>query len=196
MPRARRFERGADGGRRLADLVRAKDAALREHADAVAGLASAVAVALGLDEEDRTLVARAAELHDVGKLVVPSEVIRKPGPLDTAERELMEGHTLIGEAIVGALRGLRPVAALVRSSHERWDGTGYPDRLTGARIPLGARIIAVCDAYVAMVERRTYGTVLGEDAALAELRRCAGTQFDPQVVEAFCAVMAPAARAA
>jgi HD-GYP domain-containing protein (c-di-GMP phosphodiesterase class II) len=192
MPRARRFERGADTGGWLAELVRARGSELREHTDAVVDLARSVATALGLDADDRELVARAAELHDVGKLAVPEAILAKRGPLDAAERALMDRHTVIGEAIVDAMQGLRPVAALVRASHERWDGAGYPDRLAGERIPLGARIVAVCDAYSAMVQERAYGEALGEEEALAELRRCAGTQFDSHVVAAFCAAMAGA----
>jgi two-component system cell cycle response regulator len=192
MPRARRFERGADTGGWLAGLVRARGGDLREHTDTVVDLARSVATALGLDPDDRELVARAAELHDVGKLAVPEAILAKPGPLDGAERALMDRHTVIGEAIVDAVPGLRPVAALVRASHERWDGAGYPDRLAGERIPLGARIVAVCDAYSAMVQERAYGEALGEEEALAELRRCAGTQFDSHVVAAFCAAMAGA----
>jgi putative nucleotidyltransferase with HDIG domain len=192
MPGARRFERGPDAGGWLAELVRARGSELGEHTDAVAEMARAVATALGLDAEDRELVARAAELHDIGKIAVPDAILAKRGPLDPEERAVMDRHTIIGEAIVDATRGLRPVAALVRASHEHWDGSGYPDRLVGERIPLGARIVAVCDAFSAMVEERAYGEVLAEDAALAELRRCAGTQFDPRVVDAFCAVVTPA----
>jgi two-component system cell cycle response regulator len=196
MPGARRFERGADAAGWLAELVRARGSELGEHTDAVVNMARSVAAELGLDAEDRELVARAAELHDVGKVAMPDAILAKRGPLDDAERALMNRHTVIGEAIVDAARGLRPVAALVRASHERWDGSGYPDRLAGERIPLGARIVAVCDAFSAMIERRAYGEVLAEEAALEELRRCAGTQFDPRVVEAFCAVVTPAVRAA
>jgi two-component system cell cycle response regulator len=192
MPGARRFERGSDGGGWLAELVRARGSELREHTDAVADMARSVAMTLGLDAEDRELVACAAELHDVGKVAMPDAILAKRGPLDAVERALMERHTIIGEAIVDAAPALRPVAALVRASHERWDGSGYPDRLAGERIPLGARIVAVCDAFSAMIEERAYGEVLAEEAALGELRRCAGTQFDPRVVDAFCAVMAPA----
>jgi HD-GYP domain-containing protein (c-di-GMP phosphodiesterase class II) len=196
MPSARRFERGADTRGWLAELVRGRGGELREHTDAVVGTARAVAAALGLDAEDRELVACAAELHDVGKLAVPEAILAKPGPLDAAERALMDRHTVIGEAIVDAMHGLRPVAALVRASHERWDGSGYPDGLAGDRIPLGARIVAVCDAFSAMVQERAYGETLGEEEALAELRRCAGTQFDPAVVAAFCTAGATARRLA
>jgi diguanylate cyclase (GGDEF)-like protein len=161
---------------------------LLAHTAAVTDLARAVAGALGLDPEQRDVVARAAELHDVGKVAIPDAILAKPGPLDEDEREFMRRHTVIGEAIIEAAPALRPVAALVRASHERWDGSGYPDGLVGEGIPLGARIVAVCDAYSAMVQARAYGEVLGEHDALEELRRCAGSQFDPAVVAAFCAL--------
>jgi two-component system cell cycle response regulator len=157
-----------------------------EHAREVAALATAVARALGLDHRGRENVARAAELHDIGKMAIPAEILTKPGPLEAAERSLLRRHTLVGEAMIGAAPTLRPVALLVRASHERWDGRGYPDGLEAEEIPLGARIVAVCDAFSAMCEPRPYGTVLSEAQALGELRRCAGTQFDPRVVEAFC----------
>jgi HD-GYP domain-containing protein (c-di-GMP phosphodiesterase class II) len=166
---------------------------LLEHTEAVSGLARAVAGALGLAAEERDVIARAAELHDVGKVAIPDAILAKPGPLDDDERAFMRRHTVIGEAIIEAAPALRPVAALVRASHERWDGSGYPDGLAGEAIPLGARIVAVCDAYCAMVQERAYGEVLPEAEALAELRRCAGTQFDPGVVAAFCAVRLAAA---
>jgi HD-GYP domain-containing protein (c-di-GMP phosphodiesterase class II) len=152
----------------------------------VAELAAAVARALGLDRRTRDDVARAAELHDVGKMAIPAEILAKRGPLDGAERDLVRRHTVVGEAMIGAAPTLRRVAQLVRASHERWDGRGYPDGLAGEAIPLGARIVAVCDAYSAMCEDRPYGEVLTEAEAMAELRRCAGTQFDPRVVHAFC----------
>jgi two-component system cell cycle response regulator len=194
MPRTRRFERGPGTGAWLTELVGARLPELLEHANAVADLARAVAEALGLDGEDGELVVRAAELHDVGKVAVPDAILAKPGPLDEAERAFMERHTVIGEAIVEAAPALAPVAALVRASHERWDGAGYPDGLAAEAIPLGARIVAVCDAYSAMVQARPYGPVLDEAEALDELRRCAGSQFDPRVVAAFCAVTTPPAR--
>jgi HD-GYP domain-containing protein (c-di-GMP phosphodiesterase class II) len=106
----------------------------------------------------------------------------------------MRRHTEIGAAIIEAAPALRPVANLVRASHERWDGRGYPDGLTGEEIPLGARIVAVCDAYSAMMQTRPYGPVLDEAEALAELRRCSGSQFDPRVVKAFCRIRAQARR--
>jgi two-component system cell cycle response regulator len=184
--------RPASASRQSGDvLLRAlgeREPELLEHTEAVTGLARAVAGALGLGPEARDVVSRAAELHDVGKVAIPDAILAKPGPLDDDEREFMRRHTTIGEAIIDAAPALRPVAALVRASHERWDGDGYPDGLVGDAIPLGARIVAVCDAYSAMVQERPYGSVLTEEEALGELRRCAGSQFDPHVVAAFCSV--------
>jgi HD-GYP domain-containing protein (c-di-GMP phosphodiesterase class II) len=171
----------------------AQEPAAAAHAHEVAELAAEVAQALGLDRRGREEVARAAELHDVGKLAIPSEILDKRGPLAAPERALMRRHTLVGEAMIGCAPALRRVALLVRASHERWDGHGYPDGLRGEAIPLGARIVAVCDAYSAMCEDRPYGNVLSEAEALAELRRCAGTQFDPRVVHAFCLARGAAA---
>ena len=181
---------GGGPGRMAADALLSalarEEPAMLGHARDVAGLAADVARTLGLDRRARENVARAAELHDIGKLAIPAEILAKHGPLDAGERELMRRHTLVGETMICAAPTLRPVALLVRASHERWDGHGYPDGLEGEAIPLGARIVAVCDAFSAMRESRPYGNVLTEAEALAELRRCSGTQFDPRVVEAFC----------
>jgi HD-GYP domain-containing protein (c-di-GMP phosphodiesterase class II) len=141
---------------------------------------------LGLAAEEIDQVTRAAELHDIGKMAIPQAILDKPAPLDSAEWSLIEQHTVIGERILAAAPALRPVGELVRSSHERWDGKGYPDQLAGEDIALGARIIAVCDAYEAMTGGRPYRPAIPGPDALAELRRCAGSQFDPAVVEAFC----------
>jgi len=153
----------------------------------------AVGRELGLGPEALDEIARGAELHDVGKVAVPEAILGKPGPLDEAEWQIMRQHTVIGERILAAAPALRPVARLVRSSHERWDGSGYPDGLVGERIPLGARIITVCDAFDAMRQARPYAASMTEAQALAELHRCAGTQFDPRVVDAFAAVLAQGA---
>jgi two-component system cell cycle response regulator len=165
---------------------------LREHMDHVAEYAAATARQLGLTGEIVDEIARAAELHDIGKIAVPDSVLHKPGPLDDDEWTLMRQHTLIGERILLAAPALKPVAALVRASHERWDGSGYPDQLAGDAIPFGARIVAVCDAYDAMTSDRTYRRALTSTAALAELWRCAGSQFDPAVVDAFVTAVAAA----
>ena len=161
---------------------------LGDHVHDVGLLAEAVAEELGLTGQQLHHVRQAAELHDIGKVAVPSAILDKPGKLDADEWAFIARHTLIGERILGAAIALRPVAKLVRSSHERWDGSGYPDGLAGTDIPLGARIVTACDAYDAMTSDRPYQRSLGHGEALEELRRCAGTQFDPDVVDAFCRV--------
>jgi diguanylate cyclase (GGDEF)-like protein len=173
----------------LMRTMQAKQPDLDEHADEVADLARRVALRLGLAGEDLDEVARAAELHDVGKVGIPDAILNKPAGLDPIEWEYMRQHTILGERILNAAPALRPVARLVRASHERWDGTGYPDRLAGEDIPLGARIVAVCDAYHAMTADRPYRQALPHDVACTELRAGAGGQFDPGVVEAFLAVV-------
>ena len=156
------------------------------HLEGVAKLAVALGRCLELDAEQLDILTRAARLHDVGKMAVPDAILRKPGPLNDQEWNVIHNHTLIGERILAAAPALVPVAKLVRSSHERWDGGGYPDGLAGQEIPLGSRIIAVCDAYAAMVEDRPWRLPRSSEEALAELRECAGTQFDPALVDVFC----------
>ena len=177
----------------LLSTLREREPDLHLHLEGVAGLASGVARALGMGAEERDEVIRAAELHDIGKVAVPDAILNKPGPLDDSEWKFMREHTVIGERILAAAPALKGVAGLVRSSHERWDGGGYPDRLAAEEIPLGARIVSVCDAYHAMTTDRPYSPGLSHDEALAELRLCAGTQFDPTVVEAFVRVNSLAA---
>lgn len=174
----------------LLQVLREREPELHDHLEGVAALVVGVARRLGLSAEQVDEVARAAELHDIGKIAIPDEILHKPGPLDADEWRLMREHTVIGDRILGAAPAMRPVAAIVRSSHERFDGGGYPDGLAGTRIPLGARIVAVCDAYDAMVSERPYQGSLPHLDALTELRRCAGSQFDPQVVAAFSDVIA------
>jgi diguanylate cyclase (GGDEF)-like protein len=168
---------------------------LEGHLGGVAQLAEAVGRHLGLEGEALDHVRVAAELHDVGKVAIPDAILNKPGPLDDDEWAFMRRHTLIGERIVAAAPALGPVAKLVRASHERWDGDGYPDRTAGEDIPLGARIVAVCDAYDAIVADRPYRRGRSAGEALEELQRCAGAQFDPSVVAAFSAVHAAERRA-
>jgi diguanylate cyclase (GGDEF)-like protein/putative nucleotidyltransferase with HDIG domain len=174
----------------LMRTLQAKQPSLHEHSSQVATLATAVARRLGHSAEEVDEIARAAELHDVGKVGVPDAILDKPGRLDPHEWEFIRQHTILGERILNAAAALRPVARIVRASHERWDGTGYPDQLSGTAIPRGARIVAVCDAYEAMTADRSYRRALSAGAAAAELRRSAGTQFDPEVVEAFLAELA------
>lgn len=179
----------AQGVDLLLRLLSERDPELGDHVNDVAELAAAVAERLRLPAGEREDIRSAAALHDIGKLAIPDSILGKPGPLDDDEWSFMRRHTLIGERILGATPGLAPVAALVRASHERPDGRGYPDRLAGDQVPLGARIVAVCDAYHAMVSDRPYRRALRHATALAELRNGAGTQFDGVVVEAFAAVL-------
>ncbi len=158
---------------------------LRSHLGGVADLAESTALSLQLSHDLVEQVRHATELHDVGKVAVPDAILTKPGPLDEEEWTFIRRHTIIGERIIGAAPALTRVAALVRHSHERWDGRGYPDGLAGADIPLGARIVAVADAFDAMTSPRPYSRPRSPAAALDELARNAGTQFDPAVVEAF-----------
>lgn len=170
---------------------------LEEHLDEVTELAERVGRESGMSLEEIDALRHAAELHDIGKVAIPDAILSKPGPLDASEWEFMRRHTLIGERIVSAAVALRPAGQVVRSSHERWDGKGYPDGLGGEQIPLGARIVAVCDAYHAMTADRVYRQAMGHADAMDELRRCAGTQFDPAVVEVFeHAIATPGARSA
>jgi len=172
----------------LLQVLREREPALREHLDEVAALAGQLGRELRLEPETLDELTRAAELHDVGKMALPEALLGKPRPLTAADWAFVHEHTVVGERILGAAPALRPVARLVRSSHERWDGAGYPDGLAGEAIPLGARVIAVCDAFHAMTAGRPDRPPLAAQDALRELRRCAGTQFDPRVVEAFARV--------
>ena len=163
---------------------------LGDHSNDVVEEAEMMARAIGLDDDALTIVVTAADLHDIGKLGVPDEIITKPGPLDEQEWEFIKQHTVIGERIIAAAGlPMEGIGELVRSSHERWDGRGYPDGLEGEEVPLGARIISICDAFGAMTEERSYKPAFSIPEALAELRRCAGTQFDPHLVEVFCRII-------
>ncbi len=167
-------------------LLNERQPELHQHVRDVGLLATAIGRTYDLDSEQLDELRRAAELHDLGKLAIPDRILDKPGPLSEAEWRLIRQHTIIGERILNAAPALRPVARLVRSSHERWDGGGYPDRLAGRAIPLGSRIIAACDAYDAITSERAYDAARSRNEAVAELRRNAGSQFDPEVVERLC----------
>jgi diguanylate cyclase (GGDEF)-like protein/putative nucleotidyltransferase with HDIG domain len=186
--RAARFRAAAS----LAKAVDLRDTYTGSHSARVAELAARVAARLGLDQEHIELSRLAGSLHDLGKLAIPEEILRKPGPLTGPERLVLERHPQIGFRMLDSL-GIDPVADWILHHHERWDGTGYPDRLPGPEIPLGARIIFVVDAYDAMTSDRVYRGRLAQEDALAELERCAGTQFDPAVVAALAEELQPAA---
>jgi HD-GYP domain-containing protein (c-di-GMP phosphodiesterase class II) len=130
-----------------------------------------------------------ALLHDVGKIGIPESILNKPGPLTDDEFTVMKTHTVIGADIIAGIPGMEEVVSLVRSSHERWDGRGYPDGLQGNEVPRGAYVIAVCDAYHAMIEDRVYRKAMSAEGAFAELQRCSGSQFMPAAVDALIAVV-------
>jgi two-component system cell cycle response regulator len=179
----------ASAGKQTRDLalkiLAAYEPVLHAHAWHVAELTEGVARRLGLTGTDLSDVVRAAELHDIGKVAIPYSLLHKAGPLDEHEWELMRRHPTIGSNILGAAPALARVAHIVGATHERYDGSGYPRALAGEQIPLASRIVFVCDSFDAMVSQRPFGEAKGEIEALRELRRCAGTQFDPRVVEAF-----------
>lgn len=171
----------------LLAALAARDTELGEHLTGVATAARRVGARLGVAGRDLQDLVYAAELHDVGKVAIPDSILSKPGPLDAAEWDFMRRHTVIGERILAVAPSMKAVAMIVRATHERCEGGGYPDGVSGEAIPLAARIIAVCDAYDAMVAARPYRRAVSHSEALAELRRCAGAQFDPRVVDAFVA---------
>jgi PAS domain S-box-containing protein/diguanylate cyclase (GGDEF)-like protein len=167
-----------------------REPSLRDHIDEVTELSVAVGARLGVSGEGLEELRLAAELHDVGKLAIPDAVLLKRGPLSDEEWILMRQHTLIGQRILAAAPALGSIGEIVRATHERWDGKGYPDGLIEKEIPVAARIIAVCDAYVAMTSDRPYRLAMSPMLALAELRNHAGGQFDPEVVRVFCSEVA------
>jgi HD-GYP domain-containing protein (c-di-GMP phosphodiesterase class II) len=173
----------------LGDVVEADDSYTGSHSRGVVELSLAVSDHLGLDSRQRRNVEFAALLHDVGKIAVPKEIINKPGPLDEGEWKIMHRHTIEGEAMLNRVGGvLSEVGRIVRSSHEHYDGSGYPDGLAGDEIPIEARIVTCCDAFSAMTTTRSYRKAMPLEEALAELHDCAGTQFDPQVADALAAI--------
>jgi HD-GYP domain-containing protein (c-di-GMP phosphodiesterase class II) len=170
----------------LLQVITEQGASLDDHVERVSELSGALAKALGEPEHEVSRIRVAARLHDVGKTAIPAAILDKPGPLDGLEWKFMQRHPLIGERIASAAPALASTAALIRSSHERVDGHGYPDGLCGEDIPLGARIIAVCDAFQAMTSDRVYHRRRSVADALEELQRSAGTHFDATIVTAFC----------
>jgi len=178
-------DRGMDA---FLEALAAREPSMHAHLEGVAGLAVEVGRALGLADEELHELARAAQLHDLGKVAVPDEILVKPTALDEREWSFIRQHTVVGERILRASPAFRGAAAIVRSSHERWDGTGYPDGLAGEEIPVASRIVCACDAFEAMTSTRPYREARPVDAALAELERCSGTQFDPAIVEILVSV--------
>jgi putative nucleotidyltransferase with HDIG domain len=180
----------------LGELVEADDHYTGTHSRDVVDLSLAVAEAVGLDSARRRDVEFAALLHDVGKMRVSKDIINKRGPLDPAEWEVIRRHTIDGELMLRRVGGaLSNVGRIVRSSHERFDGAGYPDGLAGEAIPLEARIVSVCDSYSAMTTDRPYRAAMSVGQAVAELHRCAGSQFDPDVVLALTQVLGTSSEA-
>ncbi len=173
----------------LVAALEERDPHLGLHLNDVGELAVVVGRRLGLDAAQADVLRHAARLHDIGKLAIPDEIIRKPAPLDGEEWTFVQQHPVIGERILATAPALGDAARIVRSSHERFDGTGYPDGLQGREIPLAARIVSVCDAFDAMIGPRPYRDGVSVAEALAELTACAGTQFDPEVVAAFADVV-------
>lgn len=173
----------------LLEVINERSIDLREHIKHVALQAVATAERMGVPERQAAQVGVAAELHDIGKAAIPDTILDKPAPLDEGELKFIRNHTVIGERIMLAAPSLAPLAPMVRSSHERFDGNGYPDGLRGEEIPRGAAIIAVCDAFDAMVGGRPYQDPVAVRDAIEELGRCSGSQFDPEVVAAFLEVV-------
>ncbi len=175
----------------LGDVLEDKDAYTASHSHGVVSLSLAVADRLRLDPAARRRVEFGALLHDIGKIAVPAEIINKPGPLDDEEWSVMKLHTVEGQQMLDRVGGvLGEVGRVVRSSHEHWDGGGYPDGLSGYAIPIEARIVCCCDAFSAMTTTRSYRRAMSLESAREELIRNSGTQFDPQVVDALLAVIA------
>jgi putative nucleotidyltransferase with HDIG domain len=173
----------------LAAALEAKDAYTNDHAIEIADLAGAVCDQLRIAPADARLIRLGALLHDIGKIGIPESILRKPGPLTSDEATVMQRHPQIGARILEPVPHFAQLVPLVRASHERFDGNGYPDGLAAERIPLGSRVIGVCDAFHAMTEDRVYRKALRHEEAVAEIERCSGTQFDPDCVRALLEVV-------
>jgi putative two-component system response regulator len=178
----------------LASAVDAKDPQTEHHCGRVAEEAVALAKAAGLTEDQTEAIGYGAVLHDIGKIGIAEAVLRKPGLLTDVERIEMQRHPIIGSGIIAPLRLGRVVGPIIRSHHEYWDGSGYPDGLKGEAIPIGARIVAVVDAYDAMTHDRPYRLALSHEGAVQELIRCRGTQFDGRLVELYLQIIGDPAR--
>lgn len=178
----------------LGEVIEADDRYTGFRSRQVVDLATALADAVGLDGSQRRNVEFTALLHDVGKIHVPDEILNKPGKLDKHEWSVIRRHTIDGERMLRQVGGaLANIGEFVRASHERLDGDGYPDGLAGTRIPIEARIVSICDAYNAMTTDRPYKSAMTPEAAMTELRRAAGSQFDPDLVDVFWRLVGGAA---
>jgi putative nucleotidyltransferase with HDIG domain len=169
----------------LSRAIEARDPHSSGHAHRVAVMAEVVAARLGWDEEDVEILRMGAALHDIGKLAIPERILRKPGPLDDDELAEIRRHPEEGARMVARHRSMQLVVPAVLYHHERWDGSGYPVGIEGEAIPAEARILAIVDTFDAMTTDRSYRRALSEAAAVAELERCAGAQFDPEIVRVF-----------
>ena len=176
--------------RSLAEIVDHRDATTYHHSSRVAVNAARLARALDLSDEEIEMIEQAAAVHDLGKIGVPDRVLLKPGPLSASEQELMREHSHLGSVILTRFELFRPGAEIVRHHHERWDGAGFPDGLAGEAIPLGARVVAVVDAFDAMTSDRPYRAALSETEAASRLAAGAGSQWDPRITAAFLELMA------
>jgi diguanylate cyclase (GGDEF)-like protein len=168
----------------LFSVVERRNFSLREHSNKVAGLVYQLALKLGISSHEAHMIKLAGHLHDIGKVGIPDAILQKPSPLTEQEWQHMMLHPIIGAEVAACIPALRPLAPVIRAHHEWWDGSGYPDQLKGEEVPLAARAVAVVDAYATMLEDRCYQQAQSSREAIAELQRCAGTQFDPVVVDA------------
>ena len=173
----------------MAKVLEAKDPYTRSHSEKVSMLSSSVAREMSFQDDEVKRIGIAGILHDIGKMGIRESILRKTGPLDQSEREVVERHPIIASTILEPIEQLQSAVGYIKYHHEHFDGSGYPERLSGEQIPLGARIIHAVEAYDTMISQRSYNTPRTPDEAMAELRRCSGTQFDPQVVEALVAVL-------
>ena len=187
---SRRLSAGGQAKAVLLRVLGEQQPDLGRHVRNVSELAVAVGNRLGMDRGELIVLARAAELHDIGKVAIPDAILDKPGPLNEEEWAFMKQHTVLGERIISSAPALARVATVVRSSHEHFNGSGYPDGLAGEAIPLASRVVLACDAYEAMRSDRPYAAALSDEEARRELQRCAGEEFDPQVVGTLMLVLA------
>jgi HD-GYP domain-containing protein (c-di-GMP phosphodiesterase class II) len=179
----------------MAKVLEAKDPYTRFHSEKVSQLSSAVAREMGFNDEETRRIGIAGILHDLGKIGINESILMKPGPLDPKEREIVQRHPVIASTILEPIEQLQGALGYIKHHHEHFDGSGYPEKLSGEEIPLGARIIHATEAYDAMISRRSYSVPRSSDEAMKELRSCVGSQFDPHVVEALSRTLGRSIRA-